>query len=166
MMARLQHATNRLDAIAEPYERRLGPIQNRLTPLEGIGKQALAWLGCALIIIGLFIPIKTYPIAFVQLSYSYWDLNHFLTAIFLILAIAAIALVYLRMYVWLWLIGAFYLVFFLLGFINAFSGGGDISSDSGTISPHASYGWIFLFAGLLAMLAAAAMRDTRVRAGR
>ena len=160
-MARLQHATDRLDAIAQPYEQRLGPIQNRLTPLEGIGKQALAWLGCALIIIGVFVPIKTYSISFIQLSYSYWDLNHFLTALFLILAIAAAALVYLRMDVWLWPIGAFYLVFFVLGFFNSFSGGGDVTSDSGSIAPHPSYGWIFLFAGLLAMLAAAAMRDTR-----
>jgi hypothetical protein len=157
MMAGLQHATDRLEAAAAPYEQRLGPIQDMLTPLEGLGKQVVTWIGAALIIIGLFLPIKTFSASFgtisVSATRSYWDLNSLEGIIFLLLGLAAAGLAYLRMYVWNWLIGAVLFIFFLFGFINSFSGEGGVGA-------HPSWGWIVLVIGLLVLLAGTAMRDT------
>jgi zinc-ribbon domain len=157
MKAGLQHATDRLEAAAAPYEQRLGPIQDMLTPLEGLGKQVVTWIGAAFIIIGLFLPIKTYSasvsIVSVSVSWNYWSVNSLLATLFLIAALAAAGLAYLRMYVWNWLIGAFLFIFFLFGFINSFSG------ESG-VGAHPSWGWIVLLIGLLGLLAGTAMRDT------
>jgi hypothetical protein len=157
MMAGLQHATDRLAAAAAPYEQRLGPIQDMLAPLEGLGKQVVTWIGAAFIIIGLFLPIKSYSASVSIVSYSfswkYWDVNALLATLILLAALAAAGLAYLRMYVWNWLIGGFLLLFFLLGFLDSFSGAGPYGA-------HPSWGWIILLIGLLGLLAGTAMRDT------
>jgi hypothetical protein len=160
-MAGLQHATDRLEAAAQPYEQRLGPIQDALAPLEQFGKQMVTWIGSVLIILGLFLPVKTWTVTVAGFTGSgsddYWQLNAFLATLFLLAALAAAAFAYLRLYVWNWLIGAFLLLFFVLGFINAFSSG------YAGVGAHPSWGWIFLVLGLLALLAGTAMRDTGKR---
>jgi hypothetical protein len=157
LIGRLQGATSRVEGAMGPYQQRLAPIGDALTPLEGIGKQRLAWIGSGLVIVGLFLPIKTFTVSFLGVSGSgsstYWGLNSPEWILFFLLAVAAAGLAYLRMYVWLWFIGALLFVFFILGFINSFLSGVD------GVGAHPSWGWIFLFPGALALIAAAAMRE-------
>jgi hypothetical protein len=158
--ARFQSATDRMQAAAGPYEQRLVAIQDALAPLDPLGKQLVTWIGCVLIIIGIFLPIKTWSWSIGILSYSqtdnYWDLNTPLSVLYLIALLAAAGFAYLRAYVWNWFIGAFFLVFLVLGFINSFSA--DVSGITG-FSARPSWGWVFLVAGLAALLAGTAMRE-------
>ncbi|HEX6507921.1 MAG TPA: hypothetical protein VF221_09840 [Chloroflexota bacterium] len=133
------------------------PVQNALAPLERVGKQYIAWIGCIVLFIGLFVPAKTYSfssaIVSVSTSQSLWDYGTFWAVILLLLIIASAGLAYLRDYKWLVVTGGASLVILLLNFLYAFAGVAGFSA-------HPSWGWILLFPGALLIIAAGAMRAT------
>jgi hypothetical protein len=133
------------------------PVQRALAPAEGLGKQYVAWIGCALLFIGLFVSAKTYtfngPIVSVTATRSLWDYGTFWAVILLLLVLASAGIAYIRDYKWLLVAGGVSLLILLLNFLFAFSG------EAG-FSAHPSWGWILLFPGALILIAAGAMRPT------
>jgi hypothetical protein len=132
-------------------------VQNALTPLEPVGKQYLAWIGCVLLFIGLFVSAKTYSYSAltinVSASQSLWDYATFWSVILVLLVAASAVLAYVRDYKWLVVTGGVSLLILILNFLYAFSG------EVG-FSAHPSWGWILLFPGSLLIMVAGAMRST------
>jgi hypothetical protein len=133
-------------------------IQKALAPLEQLGRQKIVWIAAAVLIIGLFLPERTYTFssAFISASasQSWWDYSTLGALLVLILAAASAFVAYARDYKWLWISGIIVLVFEVKVFIDAFS------SIVVGASFHPSWGWIFLFIGMLGLLAAAMMRPS------
>jgi len=134
-------------------------LQQTLAPLEVVGKQFLAWIGAALLIISLFLNSKTLTVNAVfgthSTSGTFWDWAPFWGTIIFILALATAGLAYLRDYRWLLVTGALTLVILIFQFLYTFSTG---VSYSGVSAHPPWYTWTLLFAGPLAILAAALMR--------
>lgn len=134
-------------------------VQQQLAPLEGIGKQYLAWAGCLLLLIGTFVSDKTYSVSVSFLGTSYsgsvslWDYATFWSLVLLLLIAASAGLAFIRDYKWLLLTGAASFVILVLNLLFAFAG---VSS----LSAHPSWGWILLLPGALLILAAGATRPT------
>jgi hypothetical protein len=139
-------------------------VPNALAPLEPVGRQYLGWLGAALLLVGVFLHVKTYTyngpgvglaqIPVPSFSQSLWDLSAIWGFIIVVLAIGSAGLAYIRDYKWLLVTGGAALVILVLNFLFTFS------SPYILTSAHPSYGWILLFPGALAVLAAGAMRST------
>ena len=133
------------------------PVQEWLKPLEALGKQYVAWIGSALLLIGLFISAKTYSVSIgiysASASRSLWDYGTFWAIILLLLVVASAGLAFVRDYKWLLITGVASLVILILNFLYAFSGEGGVSA-------HPSWAWILLFPGALLIIAAGAMRTT------
>lgn len=136
-------------------------VQDRLSPLEGVGKQILTWAGAVLLIVGLFVSAKTYSASFVSASASrsLWDYGTFWAVILLLLALVSAGLAYIRDYKWLLVTGAASLLICILEFLYAFSNEIEGVSSS-AVSAHPSWGWILLFPGALLILVAGATRPT------
>jgi hypothetical protein len=124
-----------------------------------VGKRYLAWIGAALLIIGLFLNSKTLTVntAFGTRSTSgtFWDWAPFWGTIIFILALATAGFAYLRDYKWLLATGALTLVILIFQFVYTFSPG---VSYPGVSAHPPWYTWTLLFAGALAALAASLMR--------
>ena len=136
-------------------------VQNALAPLEQFGKQIVAWAGCVVLLVGLFVSAKTYSysggvIFSFSASRSMWDYATFWSVILILLIIASAGLAFIRDYNWLLITGAASLVILILNFLYTFSTGVSLSG----YSAHPSWGWILLFPGALLILAAGAMRPT------
>ncbi len=133
-------------------------VQDALEPLRPVGKQYLAWIGSALLLVTLFaFPAKTYSYSVLAINASasrtLWDYGTFWGVILLLLALASIALAYVRDYQWLVVTGAISFLILLLNFLYTFSGVLGLSA-------HPSWGWILLFPSALIIMAAGAMRST------
>jgi hypothetical protein len=127
----------------------LGPVQNALAPLEQVGRQTIAWIGAALLAIGvLLLPVASISVFIVSASYKMWTVSSFSWFLLLLCAAVAAGVAYLRDYQWLWAAGGLALLILLYRFV-------DIITNS-ILS--LSWGWIVLFPGALLILVAAAMR--------
>lgn len=135
-------------------------VQQALVPLEALGKRLTAWIGCALLLVGLFVAAKTYSVSAgvfsVSGSRSLWDYATFWSVILLLLIVASAGLAYLRDYKWLVITGAGSFIILILNFLYAFSTGVSYAG----ISARPSWGWILLFPGALLIMAAGAMPAT------
>jgi hypothetical protein len=135
-------------------------VEDWLAPVEGVGKQYLAWIGSALLFIGVFLSTKTLTVSAGVFSASgsrtLWDWATFWAVVLVLLAIASAGVAYLRDYKWLLLTGAASLVILIIEFLWTFSAG--VSYPG--VSAHPSWGWIVLFPGALLILAAGAARST------
>jgi hypothetical protein len=136
-------------------------IPQALAPLEAVGKQILAWIGAALVFIGTigFLDTKGWTVSngifSISFSRNFWDWAPFWGAVILILSLAVAAIAFLRDYKWLLPAGGLLLLILILEFLYTFSTG---VSASGVSAHPVWLTWIILFAGALAILAAAAMR--------
>lgn len=132
-------------------------LQERLAPLEKVGKRYLAWIGCALLFIGTFPDAKTYSWSSSGFSFSasksLWGYAAFWATVLVLLVIASAGIAFLRDYRWLLITGAASLLILILNFLYAFSG-------ESVYSAHPSWAWILLFPGALLILAAGATRAT------
>jgi hypothetical protein len=137
-------------------------VQNALAPLEPVGRQYLGWIGAALLLIGTFLHVKTYSyngpnlglnIAIPSASQNFWDYSGLWAFVVLVLALASAGVAFIRDYKWLVVTGAISFVVLVLNLLFTFSGVLGLSA-------HPSWGWIVLFVGALAVLAAGAMRST------
>lgn len=132
-------------------------VQNALSPLAPLGKQYVAWIGSGLLLIGLFLPAKTYSYSAFNISastsQSLWDYGTFWGVVLLLLVAASALVAYVRDYKWLVVTGGAALIILIINFLYAFSGVLGFSA-------HPTWGWIFLFPGVLLILAAGAMRST------
>jgi hypothetical protein len=135
-------------------------VEGWLSPVEGVGKQYVAWIGSALLFIGIFLSTKTLTVSAGVFSASgsrtLWDWATFWAVVLVLLAIASAGVAYLRDYKWLVLTGAASLVILILEFLWTFSSG--VSYPG--VSAHPSWGWIVLFPGALLILAAGAAPST------
>lgn len=147
----------RMDAATATIERSaaVASARNALTPLEGMGRQTVAWIGAALVFVGVWLPVKTYSVSAgpfaVSVSWSLWDLNLFWGLLVLLAAIVTAFAAWQHDYRLLWATGAAIAVAELANLIVSFSA-------PSIASARPSWGWLFLIVGLLAILAAAAMR--------
>jgi hypothetical protein len=137
-------------------------VQNALAPLEPVGRQYLAWIGAALLLIGTFLHVKTYTyngpnlglnISVPSASQTFWEYSGLWAFVVLVLAIASAGLAFIRDYKWLVVTGAVSFVILVLNLLFTFSGVLGLSARP-------SWGWIVLFLGALAVLAAGMMRST------
>jgi hypothetical protein len=137
-------------------------VQSALAPLEPVGRQYLGWIGAALLLIGTFLHVKTYSyngpnlglnIAIPSASQNFWDYSGLWAFVVLVLALASAGLAFIRDYKWLLVTGAISFVVLVLNVLFTFSGVLGLSARP-------SWGWIVLFVGALAVLAAGAMRST------
>jgi hypothetical protein len=141
-----------------PSDRSLERIQKYLAPLQRLGNQRSAWIGAALLLIGVFLPAKaaTIPFLNVTVSVSFWDFSKFESLLLILLAFASGWLALIHDYKWLWITGGVSLLFMAIEFIDALT--------SSYIHP--SWGWLVLFPGVALLLAAAALkRDPRETSG-
>lgn len=124
-----------------------------LGPLEQFGRQNVAYVGAALVLIGTFLPEKYYSasagIYSVSATRSIWDLSVLWGLLMLLAAIVTAFAAWQHDYRLLWATGGVILVAEILNLLNSFSGDG--------ISARPSWGWIILIVGLLGILAAAIM---------
>jgi hypothetical protein len=137
-------------------------IQQRLAPLEQLGRQKIVWIAAALLIIGIFLPERAVTVssgAFsASASASWWDYSTLEALIVLILAAASAFVAYARDYKWIWISGIVVLLLGIKEFITSFTSAYDFGGVSA--SYHPSWGWIFLIIGMLGLLAAAMMRPS------
>jgi hypothetical protein len=153
-MASLRSASAGLERALAPLDKSLAPLQGLVAPLEPLGKQMLAFIGAAVLFVGTFLTVRSASASFagitvVSVSQNLWGYAGITAAIVTLSAILAAGAALLRMYVWLWIAAIVSLVFLVLSFLFSFGGGWGLS-----------WGWIVLFIGLLALIAAALMRDT------
>lgn len=129
--------------------------QGYLTPLEQFGRQPIAWLGSALVFIGVFLPVKTYSVSAglfsVSVSWNQWDLNSLWALVMLAAAVVSAFVAWQRDYRLLWITGGIIAVAELINLLFTFS------APTGA-SAHPSWGWILLIPGVLLILAAAVLR--------
>lgn len=139
-------------------------LQSTLTPLEPVGRQYLGWIGAALLLVGVFLHVKTYTydgpgigiarIPVPSFSQTLWDVSAVWAFVIIVLAIGSAGLAYIRDYKWLFVTGVASVVILLINFLFTFS------SPYLLTSAHPSWGWILLIPGALAVLAAGMMRST------
>jgi hypothetical protein len=133
-------------------------LRRYLAPLQRLGNQRTAWIGAALLFIGIFLPAKaaTIPFLNVTVSASFWDFSKVESFLLILLALVSGWLASIHDYKWLWITGGVSLLFMIIEFI-----------DSLTASyMHPSWGWLVLFPGAFLLLAAAALkRDPRENSG-
>ena len=150
MGSRLNTATSGIENSAAAAR-----AQSYLTPLEQFGRQPIAWVGSALVFIGVFLPVKTYTVSSsiisFSVSWSLWDLNALWSLIVLLAAVASAFIAWQRDYRLLWVTGGIIALAELINLLFTFS------SPAGT-SAHPSWGWILLIPGVLLILAAAVLR--------
>jgi hypothetical protein len=148
---RLNSATSRVENSAAAAR-----AQGYLTPLEQFGRQPIAWVGSALVFIGVFLPVKTYSVsagAFsVNVSWNLWDLNALWGIVVLVAALASAFVAWQRDYRLLWITGGVIAVAELVNLLFTFSA-------PAFASAHPSWGWILLIPGVLLILAAALLRS-------
>jgi hypothetical protein len=129
--------------------------QGYLSPLEQFGRQPIAWVGSALVFVGVFLPVKTYSVSAglfsVSVSWSLWDLNALWSIVVLLAALASAFVAWQRDYRLLWVTGGIIALAELINLIFTFS------APTGA-SAHPSWGWILLIPGVLLILAAAVIR--------
>lgn len=125
-------------------------IQNYLAPLQRLGSQRSAWIGGALLFIGVFLPTKaaTIPIVNYTVTASFWDFSKFESLILILCALASAWLAFIHDYKWLWATSAVSLVFLIIEFFDALTAS----------YLHPSWGWLILFPGTLLILAAAVLK--------
>lgn len=130
-------------------DRSLQRFQRYLAPLQGLGQQRVAWIGAALLFIGVFLPTKAAAIPFlnVTVSVSFWDFSKFESLVLILLALASGWLALIHDYKWLWVTGGVSLLFIVIEFFDALTGS----------YLHPSWGWLILFPGVILLLAAAAL---------
>jgi hypothetical protein len=136
-------------------------VQNALTPLEPVGKQYLAWIGSALLLVGTFVSVKTYTyngpvginVSIPSVSQKFWDYSGIWAFVVLVLALGSAGLAYVRDYKWLVVTGGVSFVILVLNLLFTFSG-------TLGLSARPSWGWILLLPGALIIMAAGAMRST------
>lgn len=141
-----------------PSDGLLERLRHYLAPLQRLGNQKVAWIGAALLFIGVFLPTKaaTIPFINVTVSVSFWDFSKFESLLLIALALVSGWLAFIRDYKWLWLTGGVSLVYVLVEFFNALTGS----------YLHPSWGWLILFPGVALLLAAAALQpDPRETSG-
>jgi len=141
-----------------PSDGSLERLRRYLAPLQRLGNQKVAWIGAALLFIGVFLPTKaaTIPFINVTVSVSFWDFSKFESLLLIALALVSGWLAFIHDYKWLWLTGGVSLVFVLIEFFNALTGS----------YLHPSWGWLILFPGVALLLAAAALQpDPRETSG-
>ncbi len=136
-------------------------LQQALAPLEGAGKQVIAWVGAVLLFIGTFLATKTYSISAgiysASGSHNLWDWASFIWPLLLVLLAAASAgFAFIRDYKWLVVTGGVSLLILILEFLYTFSTGVSIPG----LSAHPSWGWIVLFPAALLIIAAGVTRAT------
>jgi hypothetical protein len=139
-------------------------VQNALTPLEPVGRQYMGWIGCALLLIGLFLSVKTYSyngpaigigqVSVPSVSQTFWEYSGLWAFVLLVLSVGSAGLAFIRDYKWLLVTGGASLVILLLNFFWTFS------SPFVLTSAHPSWGWILLFPGAIIIILAGAMRST------
>lgn len=154
-LASLAPVTAQLDTALAPLRAATAPLQGTVAPLEAVGKQVVAYVGAALLFIGVFLPAQTYSFALLgsslSVTASLWN-AHFIWGFFVLLsAIVGAAAAAVRMFSWLWLAAIVSLVSLVIPFLS-------ILLDSNW---SIGWGWIVLIVGWLALGAAAVMRDTR-----
>jgi hypothetical protein len=126
-----------------------------LAPLEQFGRQPIAWAGAALVIVGLWTPVKTYSVSVVgfsvNVSGNMWEMNGLWSIALLLLAAVSAFVAWQHDYRPLWITGGAIAVIELVNLVFTFSG------TSGA-SAHPTWGWVLLILGVLGILAAAVMR--------
>jgi hypothetical protein len=125
-----------------------------LGPLEQFGRQNVAYVAAALVLIGTFLPEKYYSVSAgaysVSATRSIWDLSVLWGIVLVLAALATAFAAWQHDYRLLWATGGVILVAEILNLLNSFSG------ELGT-SARPTWGWIILIVGLLGILAAAIM---------
>jgi peptidoglycan/LPS O-acetylase OafA/YrhL len=126
----------------------LQTIQGYLAPLDALGRQTVAWIGSALLLVGIFLPAKSVSVLGFSTSVSYWDYSKLDSFVLFLLAAASAGLAYIMDFRWLWVTGVASVVFVLLLLVSTLG--------EAFVSP--SWAFLVLFLGALAILAAAAMK--------
>lgn len=150
-LAPLAGITAQVDSALAPLKAATAPLQETLVPLEAIGKKVVAYIGAALLFVGVFLTVRTFDLGFFKYSQNLWDAYGWAAALIMLSAVVGAAAAAVRMYAWLWVAAVVSLVALLIPFLGVlFDGNWSIG-----------WGWIVLIIGWLVFGASAIMRDTR-----
>jgi zinc-ribbon domain len=129
------------------------PLTAATTPLAIIGKLIAAAAGAVLLLLGTFLPTESYSVFGSSGSWNYWFVFRFTAIILLILAVVSVVSALFRAHALLW--AAWTLMFVLV--VTTWL---DEALGPGMALYSMSWGWIFIFLGVIVLLIASAMPET------